>query len=474
MNRTVLVAREEVRQLWRDRRLPVVIGTVGLLLAASSVVGWQAQEADARDRDRAEQAQRDLWLTQQDRNPHGAAHDGLLAIRPAPPLGSVDRGVDSYAGTVIAMQAHGSQHARLRPAVDAPSLWRFGEVTPATIVQVVLPLALILLGFGTYASERDRGTLQMLLATGASPGSIALGKLAALGGITGGLALLVLAVPMITAIRVPGWDGGETASALVLGAVYGLYLITVTAGVLTVSALSRTSRGALATLLAVWAALTLVTPRISAAASVRAAPTVTMGEFGSRVATGLADGIDGHAPWSERAREFEAEVLELYGVGSVDELPVNFDGLLLQADEEYTNEVYGQHTGDLWDGWLRQERLHLVLAGGNPVVAVRTLSSAVSGTGLAQHAHFTAQAEQYRQELMQLLNHDMTVNSRSGDWDYRAGPELWAAVEAFRYQPPALGAVLRSQGPALGAVFLWALGALVAAGVSVRTAGARP
>ena len=35
-------------------------------------------------------------------------------------------------------------------------------------------------------------------------------------------------------------------------------------------------------------------------------------------------------------------------INSLEELPVNFTGILMQADEEYGNKVWDKHFGDLY------------------------------------------------------------------------------------------------------------------------------
>ena len=40
--------------------------------------------------------------------------------------------------------------------------------------------------------------------------------------------------------------------------------------------------------------------------------------------------------------------LEKYNVDSISQLPINFSGILLQADEEYGNKVWDKHFGDVY------------------------------------------------------------------------------------------------------------------------------
>ena len=54
---------------------------------------------------------------------------------------------------------------------------RFGELTAAAVLQLLLPLLIILLGFSTFAGERESGTLRQVLSLGVDRHDLALGLL---------------------------------------------------------------------------------------------------------------------------------------------------------------------------------------------------------------------------------------------------------------------------------------------------------
>ena len=55
-------------------------------------------------------------------------------------------------------------------------------------------------------------------------------------------------------------------------------------------------------------------------------------------------GIDGHNPFDQRKKELEDEVLNKYQVDNLSQLPINFAGIIMQADEEY-DIVWDKHYG---------------------------------------------------------------------------------------------------------------------------------
>lgn len=65
---------------------------------------------------------------------------------------------------------------QFRPVEDATPFVRFGELTAATMLQVLWPLLIILLGYNAFAGEREGGTLRQLLRLGISKTQLTLGK----------------------------------------------------------------------------------------------------------------------------------------------------------------------------------------------------------------------------------------------------------------------------------------------------------
>ncbi len=463
------IARRELRELSRDGRLGWASALMLVLVGAAIVTGQQQARDTARERDEAAALQRQVWVDQPPQNPHGAAHDGLFALKPVRPLAAADRGLDTFAGTVIPMQAHAAQHAAYRPAADRTSLVRFGELTAAMILQVLAPLLVILLGFDLLAGERERGTLRQVLSTGVPRRTWLAGKALALAAAAGAVAVPAALGGLALIVAGDQATRGDTAmrAALLAGA-YTIYLAGFAGIALAASAVARSTRAALAGLLAFWILAVVIAPRASADLAAWVAPVPTAGEFARRVTTDLQEGLDGHNPRGEREEAFKQQVLATYGVDDVDALPVNFDALLLQADEEYAADVYARRMAEIWDAYERQAHLQLLPGPFTPVMPIRLISMSLAGTGLAQHRHFADAAEDYRQTFIRTLNHDMAVQSRSGDWNYRAGRDLWEGIEPFAYAPPGWRAAVAASREAWAALAAWCLLGLLAALAGAR------
>jgi ABC-2 type transport system permease protein len=454
-----VVAAKERLELRRDGRWRLALGLVTGLLVLAAVTGWRTAAAANREVEQAAAADRAAWLGQGARNPHTAAHFGQYAFRPLSPLAFVDRGVDTYIGRAIWMEAHSQDPARHRAAEDRTALARLGEPSAASVLQVLVPLVLVLLAFGAVAGERETGTWRQVLAQGVSPPAVALGKMLGLGSAVAlplGIAALVGAV----ALGVSGGGQplpGQLARYVVLVAGYGLFFVGFLGLALAVSALARSRRVALLALFGLWVVTTTLVPRLLADWTERLTPVPPAGRFWAQIAEDKEKGIDGHDPADERAKAFEREVLARYGVEKLEDLPVSFDGLAMQAGEEHGNQVFDRRWGEVWDAYQRQERWQTGFGLVAPQLALRGLSMAMAGTDLAHHRHFAQAAESHRRVINRQLNEHFAQNAGRESWDWKADPAFWATVPEFVYQPPALPSLLAARWRELLVLAGWAL-----------------
>lgn len=465
------VARKEMRELARDGRLRLAAAAVLVLLAAALATGWRAWRDASALRESAARATRAAWLAQSPKNPHSAAHYGVYAFKPEPALSFVDRGVSSYAGALTFLEAHRQNDFKYRPAQDAAAAARFGEWTAAAVLQVLVPLLIVVLGFGAFAGERERGTLRPLLALGVSPARLALGK--ALGMLLGPAALLGAGALVLSGAAAGGAGADLAWRACALALAYGVYFAAWTALTLAASAAARATRPALVALLGVWAVQVLLVPRLAADVARAARPAPTAFAFNARVERELAAEPGGGTAAAREAR-FRDSVLRAYGATSVDALPINFRGLTLAAGERHGNAVFDAAYGDLAATYAAQDRVRAALAWGAPVLAVRELSMALAGTDAAQFRDFQQAAERYRRALVGRMNDALVTIGRARDGTAADGDaRLWATVPEFRYEAPGVGRVLAGAWPDLAALGAWLVAGVVALGLAVRR-GLRP
>tara|TARA_B100000902_G_scaffold394676_1_gene451487 strand:+ start:223 stop:861 length:639 start_codon:yes stop_codon:yes gene_type:complete len=157
-------------------------------------------------------------------------------------------------------------------------------------------------------------------------------------------------------------------------------------------------------------------------------PLPTRVEFQNNMDNDRSKGLDGHNPSNERKEELVKKTLIQYGVNNLSELPVNFKGILMQADEEYGNSVWDKHFGALYSQLTNQKNIYQLTGIINPFASLQSLSMATAGSDMFHHLNFLSQAEYYRRDLLQLLNNKW----RDGDWD----DNFYQSIQDFNYNSP--------------------------------------
>jgi len=452
------IARKEWLERLRDGQFRVVSVAMALMLLlafAMSLSQWKAAHIEQR---RAQDRDREQWLNQGSRNPHSAAHFGIYAFKPHLPLSFIDPGLDPYTGSVIWVEAHYQNPARFRPSEEGTALQRFGQLTPAMVLQWFLPLLILLLTFSAFTSEKEQGTLRLTLALGVPPRKLAAGKAlgvaAAIGFVLMPAALLAALAAVFTA---PEAMNTETLFRLLpMLFAYAVYLAVYVFLGLAVSAFSSSSRTSLALLLGFWTVATFVVPRVIADTAEAAHPSPLASDFWREIAVGMR-GADGHSENDKRILELKRQTMQKYGVASAKDLPMNFEGLRLQAGEEHGNELFDEYYGKLWSAYKGQERLHHFASLVSPLLALRSISMSMAGTDLAHLGDFSRETELYRRSLNKAMNLNVANRSRMGEYYYFADRSLWESIPAYRYSSPGVGWALQHQVLPAAILLAWLL-----------------
>jgi len=469
------IARKEFVDAWRDGRFRVGAVLVLVLLAVSGLLARQQVERARAEREAATALERRNWLEQGDKNSHSAGHYGLNVFKPTSPLALFDRGIEPFVGTTVFLEAHRQNQTAFLPAQDATSMRRFGELSAAVALQMLMPLLVVLLAFGALAGERERGTLRQVLSTGLSPRSLVFGKTL---GIALTIAILLLPAGALLGgllLQVPSADApGLWARAGWLAACYATYLAIFVAGSVAVSASTRSARTALTILLSVWAVNCIVAPRLASDVVHHFLPTPKLAEFEAKLAQDVQKGLDGHDSRSKSLEDFTRRTLQEHGKSRVEELPFNFQGLVMLESERLAAQVFDHHFGRLWDRLQAQDGAVAWAGLAAPLLALRSASMAFAGTDFEHHRHFARAAENHRRDFVRVLNEDLMNNARPGDHNYVAGRALWEKLPEFRLEPiPPAGAwrAARTEVLVLGAWLLASLGFLAFSAGRIRVGG---
>lgn len=451
------VARKEWLEMMRDGRFRIGAALIALVLLSSLALGAAHQKALRTERDTARQISRTQWVTQADKDPHNASHDGLYIVKTPSPLAFFDPGVSRYTGSAVLITSHKRNEAILRGARDIGVAGRFGALSAALVLQLLVPLFIVLLGFGAFASERESGTLRQVLATGISRRALLGGKLLGLCVALGVLlipATLAGGVALRLSLGAQGTTADEAMRVALLVLVYGVYFAIFVLLTLAVSAWMRTARGALTVLLGFWALTSLLVPRVASDAGRALYPVPSATRWTAWVDEAKTAQAKGEKP-AERIKRLQADLMKQHGVSRLEDLPVNWHGVLLQHSEDQTNRAFDRVYARLSGIYARQNTLFDGAALVAPSLSVRSLSMALSGTDGQAYQRFSDDVERYRREWVRLLNADLAAHPHGPGEAYEAGREVWESVPPFEHRPLTVRQVLRAQTPGLAVLGLW-------------------
>jgi ABC-2 type transport system permease protein len=216
-----------------------------------------------------------------------------------------------------------------------------------------------------------------------------------------------------------------------------------------VSSLAATRAQSAATLLCMWLCTCLVLPRAGAGLASACSPLPTRSEFNARIASALEKLGDSHNPDDPAYVAFREGILRQYGAASLDELPVNYKGILMAKGEEHTSEVFEAELSRVESVMDRQDALISAVAWLSPLLSWQDISMRLCGTDVNAARRFARQAEAWRYGFVQKLNalqRDHIRYAQNGT--QRLDRSHWHEFEDFRPLAPSLAEVLRGSWPA--------------------------
>jgi len=463
----LIIKKEILTSLRNSKFLIAGIFLVALMLVAV-LVGRQGQQLIQKERAKAQAEMHDKWVNQGLKHPHSAAHFGHFAFKPKPVLSFLDVGLDNYTGISVFLEAHKQNEILYSAAQDGNAMTRFGEMTAALVLQFLFPLLIIFLTFNIFSKEREEGTLKLIHAQGVSAHQFLIGKV-------WGTYVMVLAIfiPIICLAffvldhSSSGIDSNVNPKFISLTIGYALYFLVFIFIAILVSAFSKSSSFSLLTSLGLWIIACIILPKATASLADKIYPTPSQYEFRKTINEKVKNGIDGHNPRDERLTTLKQNLLDEYGVSTIEELPVNWGGIAMQAGEEYTDKVYDQEFTKVENIFKKQNRLSEWSSFINPYLAIRHLSMAFAGTDYDHHVAFANGAENYRRGFVKKLNKDMEVNHKPGIafGDYNVGKEMWDSIEPFNYQLPNASTIISSQWRSIVSLLFWLIGLFFSASI---------
>jgi len=449
------IAREQWRGLFRDKVAVFGLALLTVLTLIAALTAYEHQRHANAERAHYQTQANQEFESQPDRHPHRMVHYGHFLFRPLNPLAAFDPGIDPYTGNTLYLEGHRQNSANFADVRQSSLLLRFGQLTPAFVLQVLAPLLLIFVGHASVARERESGTLRILLAQGVHARHLISGKLLALAGFA-----LLAGLPAALALIWLLLSGqAEIAPTGILLAGYAVWLGIWSLWVILISSWCARGRDALLALLAIWAVLVILLPRVVPDMANTALTLPTRFENEINVERDYQALGDSHDPDDPAFNAFRERILKQYNVTRIEDLPVNFKGLVGMEGERQSSELFNRYAAASFDRQAQQNHLVDTIAWFSPALALRRLSMAAAQTDFANFRRFLEQGEQYRYDLVQGLNQlqvdQVTYAEDQGSASVRVSNTYWQTFPEFEYIPVPASETLRHILPAGGILIVW-------------------
>lgn len=408
---------------------------------------------------------RQSWEANPDKHPHRMAHFGTFAFRINASLGIFDYGLESFTGNTVFLEAHRQNSVNFSEATFSTGMLRFGELSLSLLLQLVLPLILFFLGFSSVATDRQNGTLKMLLSQGATWKEILFGKSIGLFSIS-----MIFFIPVLLVVMIALLIYGQQAAndflwlrLLVISSGYLAFLFIISSITIVVSASTHTSKKALLRLLGIWLLLVILLPKSAQAMGNYWFPTPSKLAFQSAIEKEAIKKGDSHNPNDPHYNNLRDSVLSVHNVSKVTDLPFNYSGFVMREGEKITSSLYREHNKRLVNIYKSQNDVTQFSSFINPFTAIKQLSMTMSGTDFSSYIDFQNQADSYRYELAQTMNElqmeyiSPKKASGSEGKTHVVDHEHWSEFNDFSHQPMTLVKSMNEAFPALVSIVLWIL-----------------
>ncbi|WP_293313915.1 DUF3526 domain-containing protein [Pedobacter sp. UBA5917] len=426
----------------------------GLFIAATvcTVLNYQISH---KQRLAANVLFRQQWEHQQ-RNPHDAGHFGTYLFKPVNLLNVFDTGINDFTGSTYRVEAHVQHEMSDSEAENNDTAMRFGNLTFALILQLLIPLFLLFNTSTSITSEKESGTLKMLLAQGLSSRKIIWTKVWA-------NYLLITAIVLPVFILIAAVISFSTDAVVLLPrfgwilVTFLLYFLLIALVGTLISAICSHSGKALLMALCFWVFTGIIFPKVITGVADRSYPLMSRATFSDLVEQGYRKGLNGNDPYAARGERYINSLLKKYHVDSVSALPFNLDGLTLQYNEDYRTMAFNHYFKSVENSFDQQQ--HFLSTAGifDPFLSTKRLSMALAGSDFYHHEQFFKQAQTYRNQLIRQLNMQLAMHGKTVKGEYIVGPKYFSQLKDFKYQLPALKQVLNLRITAFSSLLGWIL-----------------
>ncbi|NKF50814.1 DUF3526 domain-containing protein [Shewanella sp. WXL01] len=463
-----LIMADEWR-FWKRTRLAVSVIFMGIALTlVAAIVNTVEMQHATHEREHLQHTSESRFLEQPDRHPHRMVHYGHYVFRTPAPLSIIEPGVDDYSGSSIFLEGHKQNTPMFAEQGQASGMTHFSNLTPSFLLQVIVPLFIILVGYASITREKEAGTLNIMLTQGVSLWSLMLGKLFALAG--SGLLMLV---PLVIAVIWAASNGEALLTSLSFVFGYLVYILIWSGIVIAASAMHKRSSASFTTLVGLWIVLCILTPRIASTGASAIAPTPGKLETDFIVTKELEKLGNGHNVSDPAFDQLKQELFSKYNVDKIEDLPFNFRGTAVQIFEEKLTTVLNEFAEQRMAEELNQALIARQFGWLSPTTAMRSLSMVIAGSSIETHHRFLREAETLRYDFVQSLNKiqtdDMTYEDDMKGYDdpaSRVESSNWELLSTFSFKPDSASTRVARSLPYAAQLLFW----LLLVGLSMRLA----
>jgi len=458
----LLIAKHLRNTVFKNSAVFIISLFIGALLLFAAISGWENYNSQNETSEKYLHQSREDWLSNPDKNPHRMAHYGNFAFRKSTSLSVFEFGMESFFGNAIFLEAHKQNTANFSEAGFSNSIMRFGEISIAMVFQVLLPLLIFFLGFNSVAAERENGTLKLLLSQGISWKQLLYGKILGVASV-----IMILFIPAVL-VLILVWmllqnftiSTDETIKLLLFILFHFLYLLFFCAIAVLISALSKTSKKALISLIGIWLLFTIILPRTTQAVGAYIFEAPSKVQFNSNIEKDILKQGDSHNPNDPHYKAIKDSLLRAYKVDSVQKLPFNYSGFIMTEGEKISSKIYNQHLEDLLQIYERQNSFSKAVSFLNPYIAMKNLSMGLSNTDYDSYIDFQKQAENYRYNMAQKMNalqikYISNKKPEPTDKQLTIDKDHWADIDSFHYEPKGILTVLKTELLSIISLILW-------------------
>lgn len=451
-------------------RSHIVLGAALIFLVlfiATSVVTALHINAEQHARAHQQEQAEETFLAQPDRHPHRMVHYGHYVFRAPAPMAVFDPGLDPVTGQSIFLEGHRQNTVMFAESAASADFGGLAWLTPALVYQIFAPFVIILLGHSSIVRERESAVLAPQLAMGISGLILILGKALALISFS-----LLLLIPLIISCSFALTTSNCIFALLSISAIYFIYLAIWALLVLIVSTLVQKRATVLAIMTGLWFGFCLVLPSVAVNLTSDKTPLAGKIETDLKMLADLRKLGDSHNINDPAFKKLRADILKKYKVKRIEDLPINFRGIVAMEGEKKLTKVLNDYAHARMDAETRQEQQLASFGWLTPTLAITLASRSITGTDLAHYHRFQQEAEDIRFSFVQGLNrahakalsYQADINRNKDDASFkraRVDAANWQVLDAYEFSPSALSKRNATAAPSAGMLLAWLVLALI-------------